>query len=136
MDPHAHAHRLRIALAAAGLALAVVLPAAPAAAATKRPRTLKCNSADLRYPFMPGGPKTFGVFNLKVTGGTCATAHRVAKDWMKRFEANLKAGHDKLPRLIDGFSFKNLPAHEAQTFTEQGTKGATKIRFDYRVPNG
>ncbi len=134
-----HIHRIRRAAATSALAVAgalAVLAPSVAVAAKAKPKTVKCNSADLRYPFMPGGPKTFGVFNLKITAGTCATAHHVAKDWMTKFEAAIKAGRLKLPRLIDGFTFKNLPAHAAQTFTEQGTKRATTIRFDYRVPNG
>ena len=44
------------------LAALAVLPAATAGAAT----TQRCKSADLRYPFEPGGPKTFGVFKLRV----------------------------------------------------------------------
>src|SRR5919198_2928961 len=74
------------------IALALVA-AAPAGAATHR-----CRSADLRYPFVTGGPKTFGVFKLKITNGRCATARRVAKDWMKRFEGDLARGRVKLPR--------------------------------------
>ena len=94
------------------------------------------SSGDLRYPFMPGGPKTFGVFNLKITGGGCATAHGVAKQWMQRFEASIRSGHLKLPKSVSGFTFTTLPAHAAQTYTERGVKGGTTIRFDYRVPNG
>jgi hypothetical protein len=117
-----------LAAAVAGLAL---LAAAPAEAATKT-----CKSSDLRFPFMPGGPKTFGVFKLKVTGGTCTTAHRVAKDWKKRFQANLNHGSDKLPKHVDGFTFKQVPVREAQTFGLKGVRGATTIRFNYVVPNG
>jgi hypothetical protein len=120
-------HTLLVALAAA----AVLLPAATADA-----KPTRCKSADLRYPFMAGGPKTFGVFKLKITNGTCATAHRVAKTWMRRFEANLKHGHVKLPRHVSGFAFEDLPATEAQSFRERGRKGAKTIRFLYRIPNG
>ena len=119
----------------AGLICAAVLAMSSSAAVAARP-TLHCRSADLRYPFQPGGPKTFGVFKLTVTGGGCKTAHRVAHAWMKRFEANIKAGKLKLPRLVDGFAFKNLPVREAQTFRERGRRRGTTIRFDYRVPNG
>ena len=48
--------------------------AAPAQAAQTT-----CKSADLRYPFTKGGPKTFGVFKLTVDGGTCTTAHAVGE---------------------------------------------------------
>jgi hypothetical protein len=106
-----------------------------AGAAAARP-ALHCRSADLRYPFQPGGPKTFGVFKLTVSGGGCRTARRVAHAWMKRFEANFRAGRLKLPRSIDGFAFKSLPVREAQTFRERGRRRGTTIRFDYRVPNG
>jgi hypothetical protein len=116
--------------AAAVVAAAVV--AAPASAST----THRCKSADLRYPFQPGGPKSFGVFKLRITGGNCTTAHRVAKTWMKRFEANLSNGEVKLPRHVRGFTFETLPATEAQTYRERGRKGTTTIRFKYRVPNG
>ncbi len=119
--------RLLIALAA----VAVLLPAASAQAAPTR-----CKSADLRYPFQPGGPNTFGVFRLKITNGSCATAHRVAKRWMQRFEAELKKGHVKPPHVVKGFTFKTLKATEAQSFNERGRKGAKTIRFLYRVPNG
>jgi hypothetical protein len=117
-----------LAAAVAGLAL---LAAAPAEA---KPRT--CKSSDLRFPFQPGGPKTFGVFQLKVTGGTCTTAHRVAKDWKRRFEANLDRGSEKLPKHVDGFTFTQVPVHEAQTFGLKGVRGATTVRFHYVVPNG
>jgi hypothetical protein len=108
----------------------------PAAGAHATPATLHCASADLRYPFQPGGPKDFGVFRLKITAGRCATAHRVAKEWMRRFEANLRAGKEKLPARVQGFTFKSLPPTEAQTYRLRGRKGTTTIRFAYRVPNG
>jgi hypothetical protein len=98
--------------------------------------TLRCKSADLRYPFESGGPKTFGVFKLQITGGKCTTAHRVAKAWMKKFEANIRDGRLKLPRAVAGFTFTTLPANAAQTYRERGRKRNTTIRFDYRVPNG
>ena len=119
------------ALAAAAAALAL-LAAAPAEAKTRT-----CRSSDLRFPFQPGGPKTFGVFHLKVTGGTCTTAHRVAKDWKRRFQANeRKPGPLRLPKHVDGFTFSQVPVHAAQTFGLKGVRGATTIRFDYVVPNG
>ena len=114
------------------LALAAVLALLPCAAASAR----TCRSADLRYPFMAGGPKTFGVFKLRIDGGSCTTAHSVAKSWMRRFEANLRAGRVRLPKSVQGFTFKTLPAHAAQTYSERGRRGATTIRFDYVVPNG
>ena len=95
-----------------------------------------CKSADLRYPFEPGGPKTFGVFRLRITGGGCAAAHRVAKEWMDRFEGELLRGHVRLPKRVFGFRFTTLAPVEAQSYNERGRKGATTIRFLYRVPNG
>ena len=118
------------AIAAIAFALALV-PAAPAAAATRT-----CKSADLRYPFQPGGPKTFGVFHLRVTRGTCATAHRIAKAWMTEFEDRLSEGRVQLPRRISGFTFTELPPTAAQTYRLRGVKGTTRINFDYVVPNG
>jgi hypothetical protein len=109
----------------------VLVPAANAHAATVR-----CKSADLRYPFQRGGPKTFGVFHLRVTRGSCPTAHRVAKAWMKRFEAELKQGRVKLPKHVTGFTFKSLPPTAAQTYRLRGVKETTRINFDYVVPNG
>jgi hypothetical protein len=120
------------ALAAVPVAVCVLL-FPPTAAADK---TLRCKSADLRYPYQPGGPKTFGVFKLQITGGHCSTAHRIAKTWMKRFEADLRKGRVRLPKNVDGCAFKTLPAHAAQTYTERGKKRSTTIRFDYVVPNG
>lgn len=111
--------------------LAVLAVAPPAHAATR-----SCKAGDLRYPFQTGGPKTFGVFKLQVTAGTCAKAHRVARSWMAEFELNLLLGKVKLPRKVAGFSFKSLPPDAAQTYRERGRRGATTIRFDYRVPNG
>jgi hypothetical protein len=116
-------------------AAAVVAAMAPAAAAEAAPAK-PCKSADLRYPFRPGGPKTFGVFKLRITTGTCATAHRVAKEWMNTFEGDLLRGHLRLPRKVLGFEFKTLAPTEAQSFNERGRKGKTTIRFEYRVPNG
>ena len=77
--------RSLLALLAASAALV------PATAADAAP-TRVCKSSDLRYPFEPGGPKTFGVFRLTITGGGCGTAHSVAKRWMERFEADLRDG--------------------------------------------
>ena len=119
-------------LCAAAVVLATLALSAPAEARD----TLRCRSADLRYAFQPGGPKTFGVFKLRITGGRCRTAHRVAEAWMDEFEANIRAGRVKLPRQVLGFSFTTLPATEAQTYRERGRRRATTIRFDYRVPNG
>jgi hypothetical protein len=118
------------------LGSALLLPPGPAAAAKGAPATLLCKSRDLRYPFRTGGPKDFGVFELRVTAGRCTTAHRVAKAWKKRFEAALRGGHVRLPHSVDGFTFTTLPAHVAQTYRERGRKGSTTIRFEYRVPNG
>jgi hypothetical protein len=114
------------------IAALALLPAASADAATVR-----CKSADLRYPFDPGGPKTFGVFHLRVTRGKCATAHRVAKAWKTKFEARIrKAGRLRLPKLVEGFTFTSLPPKAAQTYRLRGVKGTTRINFDYVVPNG
>jgi hypothetical protein len=112
--------------------VALLVATAPAHAAASR----SCKAGDLHYPFQPGGPKTFGVFKLTVTGGTCAKAHRVARSWMAEFELDLLLGKVKLPRKVAGFSFKSLPPDAAQTYRERGRRGATTIRFDYRVPNG
>ena len=124
--------RSRYAICSAAVMMAALLPTVPADAAV----TLRCRSADLRYPFMPGGPNDFGVFRLRITGGSCTTAHRIAKAWMTRFEANLRAGHVRLPRRVEGFTFTTLRPIEAQTYRERGRRSATTIRFDYRVPNG
>ena len=120
-------------LAAALLALAAALALAPAADAADYRR---CKSADLRYPFVEGGPKSFGVFRLRIAEGRCATAHRVAKTWMDRFEADIERGRVKLPRTVRGFSFRELPPNAAQTYRLRGVRDETIIRFDYRVPNG
>lgn len=127
--------RRLLALAAATTAIAAAATLPLTAPADARP-TRTCKSADLRYPFQPGGPRTFGVFRLRITGGSCATAHRVAKTWMTRFEKALDAGRLKLPRSISGFTFTSLPPREPQTYRERGRKATTTIRFDYRVPNG
>jgi hypothetical protein len=118
--------------AAAFVAAAVLLPVA---AADARP-TLTCKSADLRYPFTAGGPKTFGVFKLQITGGRCATAHRVARAWMGAFEADLRDGRVKVRRTVAGYRFTSLPPNAAQTYRLRGRRGTTSIRFDYVVPNG
>jgi hypothetical protein len=127
--------RVRRALRAAAVALAGAAVLAPAAVADAK-TAQRCTSADLRYPFQEGGPKTFGVFKLRITAGRCATAHRVAKAWMKEFEADLRAGRVHLPRMVAGFSFTTLPPDAAQTYRERGRRRETTIRFDYRVPNG
>ena len=118
------------------LAAITAAAAAPPAGAEGRPAQ-RCKSADLRYPFQPDGPRTFGVFRLRITGGGCTTAHRVAKRWMDRFEASIRgAGRLKLPRNVLGFHFTTLPPNAAQTYRERGRKDAATIRFDYVVPNG
>ena len=129
-----HVPRLRPLLAlpiVVALSVALVAPAS----ADARP-TRDCSSADLRYPFQPGGPKTFGVFRLQITGGGCATAHRVAKRWMDRFEADLRAGRVRLPKSVSGFTFRELPPNAAQTYRLRGRRSSTSSRFDYVVPNG
>ena len=127
--------RLRRAIRAAGIALVTVVALLAAADADAAP-TLRCKSADLRYPFEPGGPKTFGVFKLRITDGTCRKAHRVAKTWMAEFELSILLGELKLPRQAAGFTFTTLPPNAAQTYRERGRNGTTTIRFDYRVPSG
>jgi hypothetical protein len=119
----------RVALALIALLL---IPAATAGAKT----THRCKSADLRYPFDEGLPNDFGVFRLRIAGGSCKTAHRVAKTWMDRFEADINRGKVRLPKQVEGFTFKTLAPTAAQTYNERGRKGGTTIRFDYRVPNG
>jgi hypothetical protein len=121
-------HALTLAFAAVTLAF---LPATAAEA-----KTSTCRSADLRYPFQEGGPKTFGVFRLRVTSGTCTTAHRVAKAWMAKFEANLENGSVARPKRVAGFAFTELPPNAAQTYRLRGVKAKTRINFDYVVPNG
>jgi hypothetical protein len=105
--------------------LALALTAAVAAS----PAT--CSSKDLRYPFQPGGPKTFGVFHLRVANGSCATAHKAAKAWKIKFEK-----HYNVPRSAGGFTWTELPANAAQTYRLRGVKGKTRVNFDYVVPNG
>jgi hypothetical protein len=123
--------------AAAVLVLAAcALAAAKATAAPAAAPARNCVPADLRYPFQPGGPKAFGVFNLRIAGGPCATAHRIAAAWMKRFEATFRAGRTIVPRSVGRFRFTTLPAREAQAFRERGRSAATTIWFDYRIPNG
>ena len=127
----------RIAVLVCALLLpAITTTAATGSTASSAPRPRACASADLRYPFMPGGPRTFGVFHLRIAGGRCPTAHRVARTWMGRFERALRAGRVRLPRSVDGFRFATLPAHAAQTYSERGRRRATTIWFDYVVPNG
>ena len=117
-------------LICAGLiALAAATPAAAA-------ETRSCASADLRYPYEPGGPKTFGVFKLRITNGSCPLAHDVAERWMDRFEKGLRAGRVKLPRSVSGFAFRSLTPDEPQTYRLRGRRADTTIRFSYTVPNG
>jgi hypothetical protein len=127
--------QIRQALCAIAVVLTAVAALLPPSVAHAR-QAHRCPSADLRYPFRPGLPNEFGVFKLRIAHGTCATAHRVAKAWMKRFEANLRAGHVRLPRRVAGFRFTTLPPNAAQTYRERGRRRTTTIRFDYRVPNG
>jgi hypothetical protein len=122
----------RLSLLVIVLSLVALTPAVAATSTGAR----NCQSRDLHYPFTAGGPKTFGVFRLRIAGGRCATAHRVAKDWMTRFEANIRAGHVKPPNSVDAFSFANLPVQAAQTYRERARRRATTIWFSYVVPNG
>jgi hypothetical protein len=126
---------IRRSTCAAGIAV-LLLVALAAAAPGADASTLRCKSADLRYPFEPGGPKTFGVFKLQITDGSCRKAHRVARAWMAEFELESLLGRVTLPRRVAGFRFTSLPPDAAQTYRERGRRGSTTIRFDYRVPNG
>src|SRR4051812_44989786 len=56
---------------AAALLIAALAPATAGAAARRH-----CASSDLRYAFQPGLPSDFGVFELRVSGGSCSTAHQ------------------------------------------------------------
>ena len=103
----------------------ILLAAAPAHAATT------CKSADLRYPFAKGGPKTFGVFHLRASGASCTTAHAVAAAWKKKFEVKYD-----LPKTVNGYTVTELEPTAAQTYRLRGTKGTVRINFDYVVPNG
>ena len=121
--------RLLTVLAAVSL-LAVAAPAADA-----KPRS--CASGDLRYPFEPGGKKTFGVFKLRATKTTCKTAHHAAHAWMAEFEASLRGdGPLELPRTAGGFKWRELQPNAAQTYRLRGTNGSKRVTFDYVVPNG
>ncbi len=112
--------------------LAALVPVAPASATEPGPR--RCASADLRYAFQEGQPKHFGVWRLRITGDTCATAHRVAERWQERFEASPTG---RLPRRVLGFRFRQLPPKAAQTYRLRGTtRSGSIVRFDYMVPNG
>lgn len=122
---------MRRLLVTATVVASALLPA-PATAAAPKP----CKSADLRYPFQQGGPKTFGVLRLTITRGTCATARRVAKAWGKAFEANITAGRDTRPIRAAGFAFNELKVMRPQEYRLRGRRGTTSMRFDYRVPNG
>ncbi|MBE2315612.1 hypothetical protein DVA67_006470 [Solirubrobacter sp. CPCC 204708] len=116
------------------LAALSLLAAAPAAAEAK-PRS--CSSADLRYAFEPGGPKTFGVFKLKATGASCLAAHHAAHAWMAEFEASLRGDGDLvMPRTAGGYRWRELRPNAAQTYRLRGTKGSRVVTFDYVVPNG
>ena len=115
------------------LALAALGAAAPGNAAA-RPRA--CFSADLRYAFVTDAPAVFGVHKLRISGAGCATARRVAKAWMAKYEAGVTAGRSVPPRSVAGFAFVTLRPDAAQTYRERGRKGSTTIRFDYLVPNG
>ena len=107
------------------LTIVLLAAASPAQAATT------CKSADLRYPFTKGGPKTFGVFHLRATGASCSTAHAVAAAWKKKFEVKYD-----LPKTVNGYTFTELEPTAAQTYRLRGVKGSVRINFDYVVPNG
>jgi len=105
--------------------IALLAAASPAHAATT------CKSADLRYPFAKGGPKSFGVFHLRASGASCSTAHAVAAAWKKKFEVKYN-----LPKSVNGYTFTELEPTAAQTYRLRGVKGSVRINFDYVVPNG
>jgi hypothetical protein len=104
----------------------VLLAAAPAQAATAT-----CSSKDLRYPFTEGGPKTFGIFKLRVTNGSCTTARKAARAYKIAFEKQYE-----VPKQAGGFTFTELPPNAPQTYRLRGVKGSTRINFNYVVPNG
>ena len=127
-------HPVKLIIAAL-LITASLLPGTAGAVSAQR----SCHSGDLHYPaqlFAPNGPRIFGVFGLRISHGSCTTAHRVAQAWMSRFEAAFRAGRTVVPRSVDGFRFTTLPAHEAQELRERGRMGTATIWFDYRIPNG
>jgi hypothetical protein len=78
-------------------------------------------------------PHDFGVHRLRISGGSCATAHRIAKRFDHRMRTSMTGNP---PRHVHGWTFKSLPPTAAQTFRMRGRKGAKTVRFDYLVPNG
>jgi hypothetical protein len=121
--------RPRLTAAALAVTAAALVAAAPAPAATSH----HCASRDLRFPFQPGMAKTFGVHRLRISGGSCATAHRIAKRFDHRFRTSQS---ENPPRHVHGWTFESLPFKAAQTFRLRGTEGARVVRFNYLVPNG
>ena len=124
---------LRRLVAVVVLVSATLGVAAPGDAAA---RSHACSSADLRYAFVTDAPAVFGVHRLRIEGARCATARRVAKAWMAKYEAGVESGRSVPPRSVAGFTFQTLRPAAAQTYRERGRKGTVTIRFDYLVPNG
>ena len=111
---------------------ASALAAAPAAIASTD-GAQRCRAADLRYGIQDGMPRDFGVWRLRVTGGSCTTAHRVARAFQLKL---IQSPTGKVPRTVAGFQIDQLPPHAAQTYTLRATRGRTIVEFDEVVPNG
>jgi len=109
-------------MAAMAVALTAVAPASAAPTA--------CKSSDLRYSFNPGGPKTFGVFNLRQTATTCKVARYVAKEFGRKYEST-----GKLPKRAGGFAIFGYTSGPQQV-TIKATAGRKVVRFRYVVANG
>ena len=118
------------AILAVSVTAAVALPAAAQAKTTR-----SCKSGDLRYPFQPGGPKTFGVFKLRITGGKCKTGHRVAKGWMDRVRGQPERRQGQAPevpsRASPSSSCRRTPA---QTYTLARAQGLQDDPLRLRRP--
>jgi hypothetical protein len=106
---------------------AVAVAGHPAGAATTR----ACKSSDLRFSYMRGQPKYFGVFHLRERGTTCGVARKLARDAGRKI---LPSG--KVPARVDGFRLTEFRAPQAQTFGVRGRKGSAVVTFWYVVPNG
>ncbi len=112
--------------------LAVLVLAVPAAAPAAS--THSCAPTNRVNRFLTPDPHgLFGIFKIKVTGVSCATADTVTDSFWR---TQIKRSNAKPKLTIHGFACVLLRPDEAQQLKASCFKGPERVRFVMEIPNG
>ena len=120
---------MRAPLIAALSVLALAVPSTASAATTH-----SCAPTNRVNQFLQPDPHGFfGIFKIKVTDVTCATADRVTDGFWK---IQIKRSNAKKQLLLHGFTCVLQRPDEAQQLKASCSRGTQRIRFVMEIPNG